>query len=1260
MLVETQALELISQLEELHLQELKDSTMATLVRSIDYDEAKDWDDMLNQYILSGKRDRLLTALLSRGSPLGELSRDVPAMVAVDVGLDDNQGWKYLKSLPFNRRMRKAMMTKRWSVRLFRRQGDSDLGLQESQHVVEVDLDTARSRRFSLRGDSAAYKALMWAAARGQIDGLVGAPPGQDCEELLAKQLVLWMVSRAASSLHGMPPPYLALGFQPSNAVWKSSLWQGFKTEFHMPVVQLEPEASQESHVIASNLTLGGRLLPQDFSDLSESSSRSKGVMPWKEDVCAVLSAAVERWRGHPEEMYLGFLMHKLDAEGPWSDRELRHWRQHVANGHVPFDKRCKTCITAAATGRAHRRVLAPSCYALSLDVCGPFRKTGEYAGSKGYKYALIGTYVMPKLEGFKDVPIPEELPLGPEAAHPEEDFLEEQGPPDPPIEPEDQAELDKSNEKFQALYKEIGDGMEYQTLHYAVPLKTRLMPEVDAAVKQIYLQIRSEGLPVTRVHSDRARELRGSRLRGWLLHRDILPTTGEAQAPQTNGRAEAGVKRAKVRTKTLLRAAGLDACCWPFAMAFAAFQQRECALGRARQVVPFGSPVLVKNKVYGTGGHFDLDERWQGGIYVGPSQELRQGHIVRFPSGRIVTSLHIRPNAVDSDSLAPLDPVEASFPRPSRRITGKRPSVAHEILPEVDPRGSSEVHRDPGHPAGHDIGHAEAAGVWTDEEDLALSFLNEGPPQLMVCKIRADHQESSEAPPDHEGWLESLQSPQVSVRKLKPLSDPERKAEELAESYLKAGVMASVLVLQLFETLEEVKQLFSRASRRQPTHKASSWATGVFTHGGVSGLRDGAKRLPAVTRFLAKFAKEVMGAKQFGTVAIQRNGGGRAHRDFHNFPGVRSWLCPLTEFEGGGLWTELDDMSEDNGELDIVEKEVKPGHRVKGRIIEAVKGKTFSFDPRKWHEVQPHRGERIMVIAYTPRLSNLSESDSEHLKKLGFSHYGEEEDAFEEGGLEEGYFGGTEDLEVTPEGLDSSLTLLNETHCQILEDLQERSKSLRLLLEEEQILAEDLRQARNLVEDEANKVQDCISQMYQRATERLSECDKAVLKVCLKAASESTEPDYEQLLEELEGDLQVVHTVPLSQVRPVVHRWHAAVRKELDNLVKGGTFEEISRAEARSLERQGLLRLVPSKSVFTLKPPGSGDQGYKRKYRLVLRGNFVAPEEQFGSLYAGGASAETFRTVLAIAGPRGWLGATADIKGPSFLHLGRPISTATR
>ncbi|CAE7462041.1 RE1, partial [Symbiodinium pilosum] len=461
--------------------------------------------------------------------------------------------------------------------------------------------------------------------------------------------------------------------------------------------------------------------------------------------------------------------------------------------------------------------------------------------------------------------------------------------------------------------------------------------------------------------------------------------------------------------------------------------------------------------------------------------------------------------------------------------------------------------------------------------------------------------------------------------------------------------MGTVLVLQLFETLEEVQQIFSRASRRRPLGKASSWATGAFTHGGVSGLRDGAKRLPNVTKFLAKFAQEVMGVKQFASVVLQRNGGGRAHRDFHNRPGSRNWLCPLTSFQDGGLWTELEDEEALRLEGDMISKEVKPGVEIKGKIIKAEKGKVFSFDPMKWHEVQPHRGERVMMIAYTPRLSNLSEKELEYLKDLGFLPFGEEENDVKQGEDEYELPLDEVDPEADIHECRSSLISLNEAHGQLLEDLQDRSQSLRLLLEEERLLAEDLRQAGTLVEEEAERVQDCITQMCERAAQRLSTCDRAVLKVCLKAAAEPNEPDYERLLELLEGDLQVVHTVPLQQVRPVVNRWHAAISKELNNLIKGGTLEEISREEARRLERQGVLRLVPSKGVYTLKPPGEGDTKYKRKYRLVLCGNFAAPEEQFGSLYAGGASAETFRTVLVVAAQRKWQGATADITGAFLL-----------
>ena len=250
------------------------------------------------------------------------------------------------------------------------------------------------------------------------------------------------------------------------------------------------------------------------------------------------------------------------------------------------------------------------------------------------------------------------------------------------------------------------------------------------------------------------------------------------------------------------------------------------------------------------------------------------------------------------------------------------------------------------------MGHVEAAGVWTDEGPV-IGFFGTSLPWLVVLGVRKDHPELLEVPLEHEDPSGPLRDKEaLAVKALRPLSDPERRAEELAESYLKAGIMGTPLVLQLFETLEEVHQLFSRASRRKPRGRATSWATGAFTHGGVSGLRDRTKRLPNVTRFLAKFAKEFMGAKQFATVVTQRNGGGRAHRDFHNRLGSRNWLCPLTSFEAGGLWTQLDENEVLVDKDVVVTKEVKPGLELKGRIIEASKGKTFSFAPMKWHEVQ--------------------------------------------------------------------------------------------------------------------------------------------------------------------------------------------------------------------------------------------------------------------------------------------------------------------
>ena len=126
------------------------------------------------------------------------------------------------------------------------------------------------------------------------------------------------------------------------------------------------------------------------------------------------------------------------------------------------------------------------------------------------------------------------------------------------------------------------------------------------------------------------------------------------------------------------------------------------------------------------------------------------------------------------------------------------------------------------------MGHVEAAGVWTDEEEPVVVFLGTSLPRLMVCGVHRDHPELLEVPLEHEDPSGPFRDKEaLAVKALRPLSDPEPRAEELAESYLKAGIMGTTLVLQLFETLEEVHQLFSRASCRKPKGKATSWATGA-------------------------------------------------------------------------------------------------------------------------------------------------------------------------------------------------------------------------------------------------------------------------------------------------------------------------------------------------------------------------------------------------------------------------------------------------
>ena len=81
---------------------------------------------------------------------------------------------------------------------------------------------------------------------------------------------------------------------------------------------------------------------------------------------------------------------------------------------------------------------------------------------------------------------------------------------------------------------------------------------------------------------------------------------------------------------------------------------------------------------------------------MGPSLDVRGGHVVRFEDGTYLTTAHLRPHLVDSDKLVDLGECEAMLLTPARRLKGK--SSLRESL-GTDPLDLDVGEHNPEHPA---------------------------------------------------------------------------------------------------------------------------------------------------------------------------------------------------------------------------------------------------------------------------------------------------------------------------------------------------------------------------------------------------------------------------------------------------------------------------------------------------------------------------------------------------------------------------------
>ena len=88
-------------------------------------------------------------------------------------------------------------------------------------------------------------------------------------------------------------------------------------------------------------------------------------------------------------------------------------------------------------------------------------------------------------------------------------------------------ELDLQNANWKHKIAELKE-VEVVNLTMAVPLRSRHAPEVLRAVSTLYVRLRGLGLPIYRLHSDRAREFTGKVMRDWILSHDMEHTTTAA------------------------------------------------------------------------------------------------------------------------------------------------------------------------------------------------------------------------------------------------------------------------------------------------------------------------------------------------------------------------------------------------------------------------------------------------------------------------------------------------------------------------------------------------------------------------------------------------------------------------------------------------------------------------------------------------------------------------------------------------------------
>eukprot|EP00439_Symbiodinium_sp_Y106_P056869 s729_g8.t1 len=465
--------------------------------------------------------------------------------------------------------------------------------------------------------------------------------------------------------------------------------------------------------------------------------------------------------------------------------------------------------------------------------------------------------------------------------------------------------------------------------------------------------------------------------------------------------------------------------------------------------------------------------------------------------------------------------------------------------------------------------------------------------------------------------------------------DPNDPVEEYARAVLKEGTVERDFVESLARLLP---QDGGKPKRFGEEENEVVWATGAFVHGGIVGVLNNTKKYPRATKVFLDYLKQQCPGFKCNSLAVFKGISAEPHRDAHNV-GLNA-VVPISDFQGC-------DVVVKRGDQEVVPK-VSEGPQL--------------FDPHEEHYTTPcTEGTSLMLVGYSIRDSaKLKVEAIDLLEELGFEWdpHRSREDGDQLGGSRVPMM----KVEVKPdvkEGLrkkgQGDLDYVSHDLDLAIQDMEERAARLRDLLEEEEIMVEQAHRLGRNFREELGDAREYVCRYLDGVHKQLMQLQQLREGIFLKAARSTEEElnaiDYEKLLDELEGDLDVIYTVPLEQVKRVLQRWTEAIKREVTSLFGSGTLVKVPYQKAKAMERDGTLKIVPAKCVFTLKPPPSKGSKYKRKCRMVICGNYITKDDagEQMSLYASGTSSDVLRLALTVASSRTWVAAIADVTSAFLL-----------